>query len=197
MPSFRQFHSPDGLSLTGQGMRVDPTPLPDVADGASVARDMRPALVRYFKRRSGSAAEAEDLAHDVIAQTLGQALQATAGELRGYIFRAAANRWRDRLRRHRARSMVVSWGEGDFDPPAEQITPERALSAEQELIVVTQALLELDERTRNVLILVRLEHMKIGSVAQMLGISRSAVNRLLSKAIAHVHAKDEAREDRK
>lgn len=173
-------------------MRAHSSESSGTRDGASLAMEMRPALIRYFKRRSGSAAEAEDLAQDVITQTLKQALCASAIELKGYIFRAAANKWRDRLRRKRTRPAGEAWEEDGCDLPAELITPERLLSAEQELASVTQALLELDERTRNVLLLVRLENMKIDSVAQMLGISRSAVNRLLAKALAHVHARDAA-----
>src|SRR5688572_19958897 len=159
-------------------------------DGASLAAEMRPALVRYFKRKSGSAEEAEDLAQDVLSQTLTHALRASAAEVRGYVFRAAANRWHDRLRRKLTRGAAVAWEEETCDSP-EQLTPERVLSAEQELNQVTKALLELDERTRNVLLLVRLEQMKIATVAQMLGISRSAVNRLLAKGLDHVRAKDE------
>lgn len=163
-----------------------------VLDSASFVAQMRPALVRYFKRKSGSVAEAEDLAQDVLLHTLSQGLRPSALELKGYIFRAAANRWRDRLRRALTRSSSVGWQEENFDLPSpEQITPERVLSAEQELNQVADALLELDERTRNVLLLVRLEQMKVSTVAQTLGISRTAVNRLLAKGLAHVRAKDE------
>ena len=152
---------------------------------------MRPALVRYFRRKSGNATEAEDLAQDVLVHALSQNLRSSTMEVKGYVFRAAANRWRDRLRRTLTRGSSVAWDDESFDLPREQITPERVLSAEQELSQVNEALLELDERTRHVLVLVRLEQMKVTTVAQTLGISRSAVNRLLAKGLAHVRAKDE------
>jgi len=163
----------------------------DALSGASLAAEMRPALVRYFKRKSGSAAEAEDLAQDVLVQTLSQVLRTSAADVKGYVFRAAVNRWRDRLRRKLTRGTPVLWDDENFDFPAEHFTPERVLNARQELHQVTRALLELDERCRNVLLLVRLEHMKIDTVAQILGISRSAVNRLLAKGLARIRAQDE------
>lgn len=167
-----------------------PSP-PDIRDSQSIAVELRPALVRYFRRKTGNPAEAEDLAQDVIVQTLAQRLRATAGELQGYLFRAAANRWRDRLRRGRTKPSTAAWDDENIDQLPEQITPDRVLAGEQELNQVRQALLELDERTRNAFLLVRLENMKVDSVAQMLGISRSAVNRLLAKAIAHIGAQDD------
>jgi RNA polymerase sigma-70 factor (ECF subfamily) len=172
-------------------MVADLSSQPDVSDGECIAVEMRPALVRYFRRRSGDAAEAEDLAQDVIARTLDKTLGASAGHVRGYLFRAAANRWKDRLRSDRSRPAVAFWDDESSGLPPEQITPERVLGGEQELAQLTRALLELDDRTRNAFLLVRLENMKVGSVAQMLGISRSAVNRLLAKAIAHIRSKDE------
>jgi RNA polymerase sigma-70 factor (ECF subfamily) len=171
-------------------MRIPFRRPPENSEGARLAAEMRPALVRYFRRKSGNPAEAEDLAQDVLTHAFGQALRASAAEVKGYIFRAAANRWNDRLRRTLTRGSAVTWDEEISGLPSEQITPERVLSAEQELHQVTEAFLELDERTRNVLLLVRLEHLKVDTVAQMLGISRAAVNRLLAKGLAHVRSKD-------
>jgi len=46
--------------------------------------------------------------------------------------------------------------------------------------------LQLNERTRDVFVLNRLEQMKNREIAQMLGISESAVEKHMTKALAHL-----------
>lgn len=154
----------------------------------SLAAEMRPALIRYFKRKSGSAVEAEDLAQEVLAQSLKHELKESADHLKGYIFRAAINHWKDRLRKKLTRGATLPLDAEESELPPDSITPERVAMAEQELGQVVKALLELDANARHVFALVRIEQMKATTVAQMLGLSRSAVNRLLAKAIAHIYA---------
>ena len=160
--------------------------------GVIIAAELRPALVRYFKRRGGSGTEAEDLAQDVLVRTLGHALRESAAEVKGYVFRAARNRWHDRLRRKLTHGTVVSWDEEANDVPHEQSTPERVLGRQQELNRLIQFLGELDEPVRNVILLVKLEQMKIATVAEMLGVSRSTVNKYLSQGLAYLRAREEA-----
>jgi RNA polymerase sigma factor (sigma-70 family) len=157
-------------------------------DGTSLATQLRPALVRYFKRKTGNVAEAEDLAHEVLMRAFSRRRSwTTQEEARGYIFRAAINRWRDRYRRLQIRGTAVPWDE----VAAAQLTvprssPEDALIVHEELDQIAQALEELSARTRTVMVLIRLEQMKVATVAKMLGISVSAVNKHLSKGMAHL-----------
>jgi RNA polymerase sigma-70 factor (ECF subfamily) len=60
------------------------------------------------------------------------------------------------------------------------------LIARQELSQIVQALSDLNVRTRTVLMLIRLEQMKAAAVADMLGISVSAVNKHLANAVRHL-----------
>jgi RNA polymerase sigma-70 factor (ECF subfamily) len=55
-----------------------------------------------------------------------------------------------------------------------------------ELGQIARALEEMNVRTRTVLMLIRLEQMKAATVADMLGISLSAVNKHLAKGIARL-----------
>jgi RNA polymerase sigma factor (sigma-70 family) len=153
-------------------------------DNPSLAAQMRPALVKYFKRKTGNTAEAEDLAQDVLVRALKHANWKSAEQAKGYIFRAAVNRWRDRHRRLRTRGTNVAWdGQHEAELGVES-GPERVLIAREELSQVSRALEGLSARSRAVLILIKLEHMKAATVAEMLGISVSAVNKHLAHAVA-------------
>ena len=155
-------------------------------DNPSFVAQMRPALVRYFKRKSGSAVEAEDLAQDVMVRALTHAHWKTPSEAKGYIFRTAINRWRDRHRRERARGTRVVWNGEEIEQLGTQNTPERVLIAIEGLDQIAQVLGEMNVRTRAVLMLVRLEQMRTATVADMLGISLSAVNKHLAKGVARL-----------
>ena len=153
------------------------------------AASMRSALVKYFRRKTGSAVEAEDLAQDVLVRVLGHGSWGTAEQARGYIFRAAVNRWRDRRRRQGVRGTTVVWDEESLEAAGaggEENGPECVLMVREELQRTLAALSEMNERTRMVLILVRLEQLRAATVADMLGISMSAVNKHLAKGLAHL-----------
>jgi RNA polymerase sigma factor (sigma-70 family) len=158
----------------------------DSEGGTAFIADLRPALVAYFQRRCGNAAEAEDLAQDVILRALNHAEWTSVEEARGYIFRIALNRWRDRGRRKVTHGTEIDWDDESTLGVAEEISPERVLSSQEQLRRIASALQALEERTRNVFVLCRLEQMKQKEIADLLGISVSAVEKHLVKALAHV-----------
>ncbi|HEX4049855.1 MAG TPA: sigma-70 family RNA polymerase sigma factor [Steroidobacteraceae bacterium] len=161
-------------------------PNPVVNDGAAVVAQLRPALIAYFQRRCGNAAEAEDLAQDVILRALSHTRWTSAEHARSYIFTIALNCWRDRGRRRLSRTSVIDWNEDLVQGVAEESSPERVLSNQQQLASIVAALGELAERTRDIFVLCRLENMKHSQIAELLGISVSAVEKHLSKALAHL-----------
>jgi RNA polymerase sigma factor (sigma-70 family) len=163
-------------------------PATPAVDNPTLAAQMRPALLKYFRRKTGNTAEAEDLAQDVLVNAFAHADWASPEQAKGYIFRAAVNRWHDYLRRRRTHGIPVN-----FDATAErewgvESPPERVLVAREELHRVAQVLDSLSDRTRTVLMLIRFEHMKAASVADMLGISVSAVNKHLASALVALSA---------
>jgi RNA polymerase sigma factor (sigma-70 family) len=166
-------------------MSADFTPA-DSPDSSALVAPMRPALVKYFLRKCGNAAEAEDLTQDVLERALGKAQWESAEQAKGYIFRIAVNRWHDRNRRGLTHGTVIEWDDAAAFAQAEETSPERVLSSEQELHAVVAALQELSERTRDVFMLDRLEHLRHGEIAQLFGISVSAVEKHVSKAVAHL-----------
>jgi RNA polymerase sigma factor (sigma-70 family) len=148
-------------------------------------RRFRPALMAFFLRRLANHAEAEDLTQEVFSRlttmTPGELNQADA-----YIFQIAANLLRDRGRRHKVREahrfgVLASDGVG-----VEPIDPERVLAGRQALGQVAAALREAPERTRSIFLLYRVEQMKKRDIAATYGISTSAVDKHLMKAMAHL-----------
>ena len=171
-------------------MSADPKSTDAPPDRASVVSEMRPALVKYFKRKTGNPVEAEDLAQDVLLRALTHSNWKTQDQAKGYIFRSAVNRWRDTLRRRRVRGGTIAWDEAAVDRSDDNTrvenSPERVLILGEELNQVVRALEGMNVRTRTVLMLIKLEQMKVATVAEMLGISTSAVAKHLAKGIAQL-----------
>ena len=157
-----------------------------IPDPTGLVAQMRPALVKYFKRKTGSAVEAEDLAQDVLVRALTHADWKSQAQAKGYIFRIAVNRWRDRHRRLQTRGVTVVWDEDTAYESGAENSPECVLIGQEDLNQVLQALRELDPRSRDVLMLIKLEQMKVASVAAALGVSVRTVNKDLAKAVARL-----------
>jgi RNA polymerase sigma factor (sigma-70 family) len=158
----------------------------DDSESAALVAPLRPALVRYFLRKCGDSAEAEDLAQDVVERALAKGACTSVEQARGYIFRIAINRWHDRNRRKVAHGVNLEWDDTASFAQGEETSPERVLSNEQELHAVVAALQELNERTRDVFVLDRLERLKHVEIARLFGISVSAVEKHVAKALAHL-----------
>lgn len=143
----------------------------------------RPALMSYFLKRTGSHGEAEDLTQEIFARlSVKGGLQVENPD--GYIFQAAANLLRDRARRLQVGEDYSRSAQVQYDLQIDPITPVRILDARESLESVIAALRALPERTRSIFILCRMEGMKQREIADMFGISVSAVEKQLVKALA-------------
>jgi RNA polymerase sigma-70 factor (ECF subfamily) len=163
------------------------TPLTEPLDTASFLTETRPALVRFFRRRCQNQWQAEDLAQEVIVRMLRGTEWSSLGKAKGYVFCAAANLWRDQKRRLVVRGGAeLSWDENVVSRVSGDIPLDRVLVGQEALARVSAALLQLSERTRDVFVLSRLEQMKNSEIAAMFGISESAVEQHMTKAIAHL-----------
>lgn len=160
--------------------------MPAYAAKASLIAQMRPALVVFFQRRCRNAAEAEDLAQDVVLRALDHVESLSPERANGYVFRIALNRWRDRGRRLVSRGSCVAWDDKIALAVSDERSPERVVGAQQELVKIASALEELGACTREVLVLCRLEDRKQAEVAQHMGISVSSVEKHLVRALAHL-----------
>lgn len=148
---------------------------------AELDRRFRGPLMRFFLRRVGDHAEAEDLTQQVFVRILGRAASAAPAPL---VFRIAANLLKDHGRSGARRGRLFSVVDAAVDSPsaAEDLTPERVLAGREELERTLAVLEKLGPRTRDIFILFRLEKMSHADIAARLGISRSAVEKHVMKA---------------
>jgi len=155
----------------------------------SLAGDAGPVrrwLVAYFRRRLNEKADAEDLAQEVFARLAAREGSEPVEHLGGYVLKTASSVLADRARRQASH---FSSAHVEFDTDlhgGEEIDPERIVGAREELSVATAALLALPERTRTVFVLQRLEGCRHREIAERLGISVSAVEKHLVRAIHHL-----------
>ena len=138
----------------------------------------------FFMRRAASHSDAEDMTQELFAKLVTP--QAGAMDnADAYIFQMAANLLRDRGRREKVRANYrASLDTGSID--LEPLDPARVLLGRESLGEVSDALRELPERTRALFLLFRLEGMKQSELAALYGISISAVQKHIFKAMAHL-----------
>jgi RNA polymerase sigma factor (sigma-70 family) len=130
--------------------------------------------------------DAEDLLHDAwIGITERQAEAANAAAL---LARSAANRGLDAYRRERrigallvADSAVATDAIADRRPLQDEM-----LIARHRLERLSGGVAQLSPRTREILLMHRLEGRKYREIAQDLGISQSAVEKHIARAMAHL-----------
>ena len=152
-------------------------------------------LVAVMHHLVGNAEEAEDLAQEVFVRILRQP-QPTIENKDGYIFTVAANLLRDRARQARSRPEQVELASEVFDPAlVEDFTPDRVLVGRERLWEVLAHLNELEPRTRDIILMFRLDRMRQRDIAKTLGISVSAVEKHVARALAHLVERLELRRD--
>jgi RNA polymerase sigma-70 factor (ECF subfamily) len=104
----------------------------------------------------------------------------------GYVLRTALSVLADRGRRWRSRRVDLHEPFDSDVHGGEEIDPERVLRGKEELRAATAALLSLPERTRTIFVLRRLEGCRHREIAVHLGISVSAVEKHMVRAVQHL-----------
>jgi RNA polymerase sigma-70 factor (ECF subfamily) len=160
--------------------------------GTELAARFSAPLLSYFLRRVRDRAHAEDLVQDALLRIIRAAEFQVIEHPESYVFKVAANLLKD-SRRHAlrhptvTRAVVARDKEGEVEETlVDERSPERVLAAEVSLAQVLQALSELNELTRNVFILFRLEHMKQKDIAALYGIAQSTVEKHVTRATLHL-----------
>jgi RNA polymerase sigma factor (sigma-70 family) len=168
----------------------------DPATAFELDRSFRGPLVGYFMKRVNSRNEAEDLTQEVFIRLLNHPDKNNGQTIDGYVFTIAANLLRDRAKsaatahRTRIQSLDALDEKDAFSANlVEDRNPERVLVGKQTIQDVLDALSELGERTRDVFILARLENLQHREIASIYGISVSAVEKMMMKAMAHLGAR--------
>jgi RNA polymerase sigma factor (sigma-70 family) len=165
--------------------RSEPTVQPPGREGflRQLSERYRQPLTAYFRRRVGSANEAEDLSQEVFLRLVRRPDVERIDNPEAFLFRIAVNLLRDRSRRGKTRDGRLADATQAADG-VEDLSPERVFDARQHLEVVLDVLAQLDERTRDAFILHRLEGMKHAQIAELYGVSVSSVEKYIIKALA-------------
>jgi RNA polymerase sigma-70 factor (ECF subfamily) len=155
---------------------------------AREAGTLRSSLSGYFRRRVRDRTEVDDLVQEVFVRIVGRDSMRPVEHLGRYVLRTAASVLADRGRRRSARRADAHVL---FDPDyhgEEDLDADRILAGREELRAATAALLSLPERTRTIFVLHRLEGCRYHEIAAQLGISVSAVEKHMMRAIRHLTA---------
>jgi len=156
----------------------------------------RAPLMAYFRRRLHDHALAQDLTQETLLR-LFVAQRATAIEnLERYVFKIAVNLLRDHksLQSRAAFHVFVPIEEaatGELEQQlVEYLSPERVLLSKDALADVLRTLDGLGQRTREIFVLFRLEHMKQKEIATLLGIGQSTVEKHVMKAMLYLAGRE-------
>jgi RNA polymerase sigma-70 factor (ECF subfamily) len=151
-------------------------------------RRFRRPLMAFFLRRVGDVAEAEDLTQEVFIR-LARPDRPEFKSPDAYVFQVAANLVRDRGRLHSFRRKQTGEIAAAERRRSEPLDAERILIGKDNLEVVLATLNAMPVRTREIFLLNRLEGLSHPELAEMFGISASAVGKHIYKATAVLAAK--------
>ena len=158
----------------------------DAAQLEMLSRNYRPSLTRYFRRRLHAADDVDDLVQEVFLRLIKRGQVSELEQIGAYLFQTASSVLNDYLRRRRSHQADKH---DSFDPDLHadaDFAVDRVMEGQERLRHATALLLELPERTRNVFILRRIEGMRYADIARRLGISVSAVEKHVQRAVVHL-----------
>lgn len=167
---------------------VRPPAAEPTAPGESAGREdflrvflsQRPRMEALVRRRVGCRATAADLVQELFLR-FWKRPQEPVEEMGTYLLRSARNLAIDHLRGEDSRGRTLSVLLPDED--AAQPSPEQAVQAGAELERVERALRALPERTRHVFLLSRVHGRTYGEIAEAMGVTRSAVEKHMMRAL--------------
>ena len=161
------------------------------ASGAQGAADARlrdwveaygPALRSHFRKR-GAGADAEDLTQDVFLRLQSAASDMSIENVEGYIFRVANNVLMSRYRRDKVEGRSFGVPLEDDDGGLDALSPERILLGREYWAQFTRQVSALPPRTQEAFVLHRFEEMTYAAIARRMGVSVSAVEKLICRAL--------------
>jgi RNA polymerase sigma-70 factor (ECF subfamily) len=141
-----------------------------------------PALRRHFKKR-GAGADAEDLTQEVFLRLQIASSRVAIDNVERYIFRIANNVLISRHRHDLVEGRPFRDALPDEIESPEPLSPERILLGREHWIRFQAGLQALPKRAREAFLLHRFESMTYAAIARRMGISTSAVEKLIARAL--------------
>lgn len=128
---------------------------------------------------------AADLAQESFIIFFREAQKQTIDHPRGFLFRVAKNLAYDHIKHRKVTENYQQTKEQSLPPPSEFPSAEKLVSVDERLTAITRILDELPLRTREIFVLNRVYGMTYAETAKELGISDSAVEKHMAKALLH------------
>ena len=172
-----------GLVIEGDAATADGIVTDARSALLAVYLERRDALVRFFAPRLRSPVAAEDLVQDIYLRIVAVEPGREVRDAGGYLYRLGTNLMLDRIRSERRRAArdydwrdshrtLVGPEEVSEDPAADN-----AVAARQRLEAVVAVVRDLPQQTQRVFRMHKFDGQSHSEIAQMLGISRSAVEK--------------------
>jgi RNA polymerase sigma factor (sigma-70 family) len=140
-------------------------------------------LVRYLTRVWPNSAEVLDLRQDIYVRVYESARGTLPTSPKAFLFATARNLMTDRIRHSRVVFIDSTQDIENLAVLVDEISPERRLSAHQELYGLARAFDSLSEKCRNVVWLRRVEGLSQRETAQRLGLHEGAVESQLARGV--------------
>ncbi|RVT90933.1 RNA polymerase sigma factor [Sphingomonas crocodyli] len=149
----------------------------------------RLSLQRLAQRIAGSLSVAED-----VTQSLWFRIQRIEDDppiinKRAFLFRLATNLATDHVRAARRHSALFESGMLPTEVADDRPSVERSLIGRERLEKVLAALDELPPRVRQVFVMRKFDELPVAEIADRLGLSRSAIAKMLQRALLHCDAR--------
>lgn len=138
---------------------------------------LEPALMRFLRRNWRDRAEIVDLRQDIYARVYDAAREALPLQTRSFVFATARNHLINRARRQRVISIELVADLESLNVAVDLITPDRHVTARDELRRVQAGLKRLPPRCREVIILRKVEGLSQREAAARMGIGEDTVER--------------------
>jgi len=151
-----------------------------------LARRYYAPLASFFRKRTRDTAEVQDLVQQVFLRLAQYREIDKIRNAEGFIFQTASNALKDHFRNSAVRNrfnkqQIEICGECSSD-----FSPERVLQGRESVAQLAEALRQLPERTRDVLMLRCFEGLKHAEIARLQGISVRAVEKHIERALTHL-----------
>jgi RNA polymerase sigma-70 factor (ECF subfamily) len=142
-------------------------------------------LSRHISRRFGRDLDPQDVMQDTYLRLQTIPAETEILNPRSYLFRMAGNLAIDRMRAQPAQSSIGTVEELE-DAPDEGASPERIIDYRQRLEHLQRAIATLPPRQKQVLLMHKFDGLTHAQIAAELGITKSAVEKLIMKALAYL-----------
>lgn len=158
---------------------------PNQTLASRLALRYRTPLISYFRRRGVETDSCEDLTHEVFARVSRRSVADLANP-EAYVFSSASSVYVDHVRRRKSHFADAHDGIDGLDFESEAPGPARVLEGKEALHRLSSILEELPQKTREILLLSRLEGLSNTQLATRFELSTSAIEKHLARGLLHV-----------